>query len=311
MPRIHDDITTTIGRTPLVRINQLNTGGADVLAKLEFFNPGASVKDRLALAVIEAAEASGELKPGGTIVEGTSGNTGIGLAMLGAARGYRVILAMPDTMSFERRSVVAAFGAELVLTPGAEGMKGAVAKAKEIVESTPGAILARQFDNDANPQMHYKTTGPEIWEDTDGKVDIFVAGIGTGGTLSGVGKFLKEKNPEIQIIGVEPIDSPLLTEGTPGPHKIQGIGPNFVPNTLDRSVYDEIIDVTFDDSVATARELTAKEAIFAGISSGAALWAAIEVSKRPENAGKTIVFITCDTGERYLSLPIYKDLAGE
>jgi cysteine synthase len=308
--RIHNDVTELVGNTPLVRINRLD--GADqatVVAKLEFYNPANSVKDRIGVAIVDAAEKAGALKPGGTIVEGTSGNTGIALALVGAARGYKVILTMPETMSRERRAVIRAYGAEIVLTPGSEGMRGAVEKAQEIVDSTENAILARQFENAANPAVHRATTAEEIWADTDGAVDVFVAGIGTGGTITGVGQVLKERKPGVQVIGVEPKDSPLLTEGKAGPHKIQGIGANFVPEILDREVYDEIIDVTLDDSLRLARELAAKEGIFAGISSGAIMWAALEVAKRPENAGKTIVAVVCDFGERYISTPLYSDLA--
>ena len=309
MAQIAENITEVVGRTPLVRLNRLPEGtGATVLAKLEFYNPAASVKDRIGVAIIDAAEKSGELKPGGTIVEGTSGNTGIALALVGAARGYTVVLTMPETASVERRVVLRAFGAEVVLTPGAEGMKGAVARADEIVAKTPGAVLARQFANEANPAIHRATTGPEIWADTDGAVDILVAGIGTGGTITGAGGFLKEQTSDLRVVAVEPADSPILTGGTPGPHKIQGIGANFVPDVLDRDVYDEVIDVATPDAVATARKLATEEGILGGISSGAAVWAALEVAKRPESDGKTIVVIVPDFGERYLSTLLYEDL---
>ncbi|MCD2443945.1 cysteine synthase A [Agromyces sp. SYSU K20354] len=309
MAQIAENITEVIGRTPLVRLNRLTEGsGATVLAKLEFYNPAASVKDRIGVAIVDAAERSGELAPGGTIVEGTSGNTGIALALVGAARGYKVVLTMPETASVERRVVLRAFGAEVVLTPGAEGMKGAVARAQEIVADTPGAILARQFENEANPAIHRATTGPEIWADTDGAVDVLVSGIGTGGTITGAGGFLKEQNPDLKVVAVEPADSPILTGGTPGPHKIQGIGANFVPDVLDRDVYDEVIDVATPDAVATARGLASDEGILGGISSGAAVWAALEVAKRPENDGKTIVVVVPDFGERYLSTVLYEDL---
>jgi cysteine synthase A len=309
MAQVYDNITQVFGRTPLVRLNRLTEGaGATVLAKLEFYNPSASVKDRLGVGIVDAAEASGELKPGGTIVEGTSGNTGIALAMIGAARGYKVVIAMPETMSKERRALLRAYGAELVLTPGAEGMKGAVARAEQIAAERPGAVLARQFDNQANVEIHRRTTAEEIWNDTDGGVDIFVSGIGTGGTLSGVGQVLKERKPEVQIVGVEPEESPILNGGNPGPHKIQGIGANFVPSILDRDVYDEIIDVNIATAVATARRLGVEEGILGGISSGATVHAAVELAKRPENAGKTIVVIVASYGERYLSTVLYEDL---
>ena len=309
MPGIHSDITSAFGNTPLVRLNTVTEGiDAQVLAKLEFYNPASSVKDRLGIALVDAAEASGELQPGGTIVESTSGNTGIALAMVGAARGYRVILTMPASMSKERRLLLKAFGAELVLTDPTKGMALAVDEAKRIVEETPGAVWARQFENAANPAIHRKTTAEEIIRDTDGKVDIFVAGIGTGGTITGVGQVLKEKVPGVQIVAVEPKDSPILTEGHPGPHKIQGIGPNFVPAVLDRDVIDEVVDVEFDDSLRVARELAAKEGLLVGMSAGAAVWAALEVAKRPENAGRNIVVIIPDTGERYLSTALFEDL---
>lgn len=309
MARVYDDITQVFGNTPLVKLNAVTDGAAaTVLAKLEFYNPSASVKDRLGVAIIDAAEKSGELKPGGTIVEGTSGNTGIALAMIGAARGYKVILTMPETMSEERKMLLKAYGAELVLTPGAEGMKGAVGKAQEIVESTPGAVLARQFENEANAEIHRATTGPEVWNDTDGAVDIFVSGIGTGGTLTGTGQYLKSQKDSVQVVGVEPEESPILNGGNPGPHKIAGIGANFVPAVLDREIYDEIIDVNITQAVSMARRMAAEEGILAGISSGATVHAAVELAKRPENAGKTIVVIVASYGERYLSSVLYEDL---
>ncbi|HKH08173.1 MAG TPA: cysteine synthase A [Agromyces sp.] len=309
MAQVFDNITEVFGRTPLVRLSRVTDGAeATVLAKLEFYNPSASVKDRLGVGIVDAAEASGELQPGGTIVEGTSGNTGIALAMIGAARGYRVIIAMPETMSKERRGLLRAYGAELVLTPGSEGMKGAVARAEQIAAETPGAVLAKQFENQANVEIHRRTTAEEVWDDTDGGVDIFVSGIGTGGTLTGVGQVLKERKPGVQIIGVEPAESPILNGGQPGPHKIQGIGANFVPAILDREVYDEIIDVNIDQAVATARRLGVEEGILGGISSGATVYAAVELAKRPENAGKTIVVIVASYGERYLSTVLYEGL---
>ncbi|KRE26129.1 cysteine synthase A [Agromyces sp. Soil535] len=309
MTQVFDNITEVFGRTPLVRLNRVTDGAeATVLAKLEFYNPSASVKDRLGIGIVDAAEASGELQPGGTIVEGTSGNTGIALAMIGAARGYRVIIAMPETMSKERRALLRAYGAELVLTPGGEGMKGAVARAEQIAAETPGAVLAKQFENQANVEIHRRTTAEEVWNDTDGDVDIFVSGIGTGGTITGVGQVLKERKPEVRIVGVEPAESPILNGGQPGPHKIQGIGANFVPEILDRDVYDEIIDVNIDQSVATARRLGVEEGILGGISSGATVYAAVELAKRPENAGKTIVVIVASYGERYLSTVLYEGL---
>ena len=309
MAQVYNDITEVFGKTPLVRLNSVAKGlGATVLAKLEFYNPSASVKDRLGVAIVNAAEKSGELPPGGTIVEGTSGNTGIALAMVGAARGYKVILTMPETMSKERRTLLRAYGAELVLTPGSEGMRGAVEKAAEIVANTPGAVLAKQFANEANPAIHRATTGPEVWEDTDGAVDIFVSGIGTGGTITGAGNYLKEKKPGLKVVAVEPEESPILNGGKPGPHKIQGIGANFVPEILDRDVYDEVIDINIAQSVAMARRLAVEEGILAGISSGATVEAAVQLAARPENAGKTIVVIVASYGERYLSTVLYEDL---
>jgi cysteine synthase A len=305
---IYDDVTKLIGRTPLVRINRLSEGsGATVVAKLEFYNPANSVKDRIGVSMIEAAEKSGELKPGGTVVEATSGNTGIALAMVGAAKGYKVVLAMPETMSNERKMLLRAFGAELVLTPGSEGMRGAVNKAQELAEAD-GAVLARQFENPANPEIHRKTTAEEVWNDTDGEVDIFVAGIGTGGTITGVGQVLKERKPGVQIVGVEPAESPILNGGNPGPHKIQGIGANFVPALLDRDVYDEIIDIDAETSVKWARRAATEEGLLVGISSGAALAAADQLARRPENAGKLIVTVIPSFGERYLSTILYADL---
>ncbi len=309
MARIFSDITAAFGKTPLVRLNRVTDGSeAIVLAKLEFYNPTSSVKDRLGIAIVDAAEASGELKPGGTIVEATSGNTGIALAMVGAARGYNVVLTMPESMSIERRALLKGFGAELVLTPAPEGMKGAVSRAEEIAAARPGAVLARQFENDANPAIHRKTTAVEIWDDTDGAVDIFVAGVGTGGTITGTGQVLKGKKPSVRVVAVEPIDSPILNGGAPGPHKIQGIGANFVPEVLDREVYDEVIDVSISDSVDTARRLAREEGIMAGISSGATAWAALELAKRPENKGKTIVVVLASYGERYLSTVLFEGI---
>ncbi len=309
MARIYDDATQLVGNTPLVRINKLTEGiGATVVGKLEFYNPASSVKDRIGVAIVDAAEASGELKPGGTIVEATSGNTGIALAFVGAARGYDVVLTMPESMSKERRALLRAFGAELILTPASEGMKGAVTRADQVVTERPGAILARQFANEANPAIHRRTTAEEIWADTDGEVDILVAGIGTGGTITGVGQVLKERKPGVQIVGVEPAESPILNGGQPGPHKIQGIGANFVPEILDTSVYDEIIDVDAETAIAVARRAAKEEGLLVGISSGAALHAAIELGKRPENAGKLIVVIIPSFGERYLSSVLYADL---
>ena len=309
MTNYFSDATALIGRTPLVRINRLfGDSKANVYAKLEFYNPANSVKDRIGVAIIDAAEASGELKPGGTIVEGTSGNTGIALAFVGAARGYRVVLAMPETMSKERRALLRAFGAELVLTPGPAGMKAAVAKAEELAAEIPGAILARQFENPANVEIHRTTTAEEIWADTDGEVDIFVAGVGTGGTISGVGQVLKERKPGVQIVAVEPAESPLLSGGQPGPHKIQGLGANFIPANVDRSVIDEVLPQTSETAVEWARRAAREEGLLVGISSGAALAAAGDLAAREENAGKTIVVVIPSFGERYLSSVLYADL---
>ncbi len=297
--RIYRNITELIGGTPLLELTNYerkNDLNAAILAKLEYLNPAGSVKDRIARAMIDAAEASGELKPDSVIIEPTSGNTGIGLAAVAASRGYRIILTMPETMSVERRNLLKAYGAELVLTDGALGMKGAIAKAEELAAGLPNSFIPGQFVNPANPEVHFRTTGPEIWNDTDGKVDIFVAGIGTGGTITGVGKYLKSRNPEIRIVAVEPSASPVLTQGTAGPHKIQGIGAGFVPETLDTSVYDEVITVTNEDAFATGKELARTDGVLTGISSGAALWAATQVAQRPENAGKTIVVLLPDTG---------------
>lgn len=308
---ILNNVTEAIGNTPLVRLNKLDADlPSNVAVKLEFYNPANSVKDRIGRAIIDAAEKSGELKPGGTIVEGTSGNTGIALAMVGAARGYRVILTMPETMSSERRVILRAFGAEIVLTSGADGMRGAVEKAKQIVQETDNAILASQFSNKANPEIHEATTGPEIWNDTDGAVDILVSGVGTGGTITGAGRYLKKQKSGLKVVAVEPADSPLLSEGTAGPHKIQGLGANFVPEVLDREIYDEVIDAPLDASIETARALGAKEGILGGISSGAAVWAALEVAKREENRDKLIVAVVPDFGERYISTMLYDDIRG-
>lgn len=311
MQKIYKSLTELIGRTPLLELSNYETKHglkARVLAKLEYFNPAGSVKDRIAKAMIDDAEQRGVLKKGSVIIEPTSGNTGIGLAAVAAARGYRVILTMPETMSMERRTLMKAYGAQIVLTEGAKGMKGAIAKAEELAETTPGSFIPGQFTNPANPAAHRATTGPEIWEDTDGKVDIFVAGVGTGGTVTGVGEYLKSKNPNVKVVVVEPADSPVLSEGRPGPHKIQGIGAGFVPAILNTSVYDEILTVQSEDAFALSRELAQTEGLLVGISSGAAAWAAAELAKRPENTGKTIVVILPDTGERYLSTALFADL---
>ena len=308
MSKISKQITDLIGKTPLLELTNYekkNDLQAKIIAKLEYFNPAGSVKDRIAKAMIDEAEQQGKLKQGAVIIEPTSGNTGIGLASVAAARGYRLIITMPETMSIERRNLLKAYGAELVLTDGAKGMKGAIAKAQKLSEEIENSFIPSQFTNPANPAYHRETTGPEIWEDTDGKVDIFVAGVGTGGTISGVGEFLKSKNPDIKIIAVEPADSPVLSEGKPGPHKIQGIGAGFVPDTLNTNIYDEIIKVKNEDAFRTGRAIAHSDGVLVGISSGAAVWAATEIAKQAENKGKNIVAILPDTGERYLSTPLF------
>ena len=308
MARIARQLTDLVGNTPLLEFSNFNASKglkAQVIGKLEYFNPAGSVKDRIALAMIEDAEAKGLLRPGATIIEPTSGNTGVGLAFVSASKGYKLILTMPDTMSAERRNLLKALGARLVVTPGAEGMKGAIAKAEELRDATPGSIILQQFENPANPAMHIRTTAEEIWRDTDGKVDLFVAGVGTGGTVSGVGAGLKAHNPNVQIVAVEPSDSPVLSGGKPGPHKIQGIGAGFIPKTYNGEVVDKILQVTNDDAIRTSRELAGKEGLLVGISSGAAVYAAVELAKLPENEGKTIVALLPDTGERYLSTVLY------
>ena len=305
--KVYSDITQIVGNTPLVKLNRIiDDKSANVFAKLEFYNPTSTVKDRIGIAMVDAAEASGQLKPGGTIVEATSGNTGIALAMVGAARGYKTILTMPDSMSKERRALLRAFGAELVLTPAAEGMRGAVAKAEEL--GAQGAVLVRQFENSANPEIHRKTTAQEIWNDTDGNVDVLVAGIGTGGTITGIGQVLKEKNPNIKVFAVEPAASPILNGGKPSGHPIQGIGPNFVPPILDINIYDEVLDAPNEEAINYARRAAKEEGILAGISSGAALWGANQIASRPEFSGKNIVVIIPSFGERYLSTVLYQDL---
>ena len=310
MSKIYTSADQLIGKTPLLELSHIEKAEelkAKVLVKLEYFNPAGSVKDRIAKAMIDDAEATGALKPGSVIIEPTSGNTGIGLASVAAARGYRIIIVMPDTMSVERRQLMKAYGAELVLSEGAKGMKGAIAKADELAKEIPNSFIPGQFVNPANPKAHFETTGPEIWEDTDGAVDVFVAGVGTGGTLTGVGKYLKSKNPAVKVVAVEPKDSPVLSEGHAGSHKIQGIGAGFVPDVLDTKIYDEIIPVTNDDAFATGKRIGHAEGVLVGISSGAAVWAAIQLAKRPENAGKTIVALLPDTGDRYLSTPLFAD----
>ena len=310
MSKIYTSADQLIGKTPLLELVHIEKEfglEAKILAKLEYFNPAGSVKDRIAKAMIDDAEASGKLKPGSVIIEPTSGNTGIGLASVAAARGYRIIIVMPETMSVERRQLMKAYGAELVLTEGAKGMKGAIAKADELAQEIPNSFIPGQFVNPANPAVHKATTGPEIWEDTDGKVDIFVAGVGTGGTITGVGEYLKSQNPEVKVVAVEPATSPVLSKGTAGAHKIQGIGAGFVPAVLDTKVYDEIIPVENEDAFATGKKMGKAEGVLVGISSGAAVWAAIQLAKRPENKGKTIVALLPDTGDRYLSTPLFAD----
>lgn len=310
MANIYTSADQLIGKTPLLELTNIEKKfglKAKILAKLEYLNPAGSVKDRIAKAMIDAAEASGELKPDSVIIEPTSGNTGIGLASVAAARGYRIIIVMPETMSVERRQLMKAYGAELVLTEGAKGMKGAIARADELAREIPNAFVTGQFVNPANPKAHFETTGPEIWEDTDGRVDYFVAGVGTGGTITGTGRFLKSKNPDVRVVAVEPASSAVLSTGVAGAHKIQGIGAGFVPEVLDTRIYDEIIPVSNDDAFATGKEVGKNEGVLVGISSGAALWAAIELAKRPENEGKTIVVLLPDTGDRYLSTPLFAD----
>jgi len=309
MAKIYNDITATVGRTPLVRINRMVDSNATVLAKMESFNPCGSVKDRIAVSMIARAEQQGRINAETVLIEPTSGNTGIGLAFVCASRGYRLILTMPESMSTERRKLLKMLGAEIVLTPAAEGMKGAVEEAEKLHRDTPDSLILQQFQNPANPEAHRKTTAVEIWEDTGGKVDILVSGVGTGGTITGCSEYLKEKNPEIEIIAVEPADSPVLSGGKPGPHKIQGIGAGFIPDVLDTSGYDRVVQVTNEQAIKASRDLAGKEGILAGISAGAACHVAVDLSRQPENAGKTIVFIMCDTGERYLSTELYAHLS--
>lgn len=311
MAKILDDITQAVGRTPLVRLNSLTKDlPGDVAVKVEFYNPANSVKDRIGVAIVDAAERSGKLAPGGTIVEGTSGNTGIALAMVGAARGYKVVLTMPETMSAERRVMLRAYGAEIVLTPGADGMRGALERAQQIVAETPNSIWAQQFANEANVQAHYTTTGPEIWDASDGAVHTFVAGVGTGGTITGAGRYLREQNPDVRLVAVEPADSPILSGGQAGPHKIQGIGANFVPEILDTEIYDEVYAASLEESLSTARALGAQEGILGGISTGAIVSAALQEAAKPENEGKLIVAVVCDFGERYISTALFEDIRG-
>jgi len=309
MAKLHENILTTIGNTPLVKLAKLAEGlHATVAGKMESQNPCGSVKDRIALSMIEAAEEAGKLRPGGVIIEPTSGNTGIGLAFVGAAKGYRVVLAMPDSMSVERRNLLAMLGAEVVLTPGVEGMRGAICRAEELLRATPGAFMPQQFENPANPAVHRRTTAEEIWRDTEGRVDVFVAGVGTGGTITGVGEVLKERKPGAKVIAVEPTASPVLSGGKPGSHKIQGIGAGFVPHVLNTGIFDEVITVTNEDAAATAVALARKEGILCGISAGANVWASLQAAKRPESKGKLIVTVVCDTGERYLTVPLMRDV---